>query len=204
MINTAYASFEELASGLKDCKLCGLSECRTRVVVGVGNPKAAVLLIGEAPGEQEDLRGEPFVGRSGQLMDKMLGYVGLSRKRNIYITNMIKCRPPKNRDPSKEELSLCMEYLQKQIELINPRVIVCIGRIAATAIIAPDYKVTQQHGSFMERDGRLLMGTFHPAALLRNPNNKPAAMEDLFALRAKLLELGVYTPNELEFIPENE
>lgn len=158
------------------------------------------MLIGEAPGENEDLRGEPFVGRSGQLMDKMLGYVGLSRTRNIYITNMVKCHPPQNRDPSKEELALCMEYLSSQIELINPCVIVCIGRIAATAIISPDYKVTRQHGTFEERDGRLLMGTFHPAALLRNPNNKPAAMEDLLGLRNKLLELNIYTSEELSFV----
>lgn len=201
MINTAYASFEELASGLRGCKRCGLCEGRTSVVVGVGNPTAAVLLIGEAPGEQEDLRGEPFVGRSGQLMDKMLWYVGLSRKKNIYITNMIKCRPPQNRNPSKEELSLCMEYLQKQIELINPSVVVCIGRIAATAIIAPDFKVSLQHGTFTERDSRLMMGTFHPAALLRNPNNKPAALEDLLGLRDKLLELGEFTAQELPFVP---
>lgn len=201
IINLEYSSFDELRTELLGCTRCGLCSGRTNVVVGVGNPKARVMLIGEAPGEQEDLRGEAFVGRSGQLMDKMLGYVGLSRKSNIYITNMLKCRPPQNRDPSKEELALCMNYLQKQIELINPQAIVCIGRISATAIIAPDYKVTQQHGTFLERDGRLYMGTFHPAALLRNPNNKPAAMEDLLGLRKKLLELGIYTEEQLAFVP---
>ncbi|MEG1943424.1 MAG: uracil-DNA glycosylase, partial [Angelakisella sp.] len=139
IIKPVYENFEALRTELLSCKRCGLCDGRTNVVVGVGNPKARVMLIGEAPGENEDLRGEPFVGRSGQLMDKMLGYVGLSRTRNIYITNMVKCHPPQNRDPSKEELALCMEYLSSQIELINPRVIVCIGRIAATAIISPDY-----------------------------------------------------------------
>lgn len=201
MTDLQYTSFEALAADLHDCQRCGLCQERTNVVVGVGNPAARVLLIGEAPGQNEDQRGEPFVGRSGQLMDKMLGYVGLSRHHNIYITNMVKCRPPQNRDPSREELALCMGYLEQQIALINPAVILCIGRIAASAIIAPDYKVTRQHGSFEERDGRLLMGTFHPAALLRSPSNKPAAMEDLLALRGKLLELGVYTAQELDFIP---
>lgn len=196
-----YESFESLSQELLSCTRCGLCTTRTNVVVGVGNPLARVMLIGEAPGEQEDLRGEPFVGRSGQLMDKMLGYVGLSRHSNLYIANMVKCRPPQNRDPSKDELECCMEYLYAQIRLINPRIIVCIGRIAATALITPDYKVTREHGSFVEKDGMLMMGTFHPAALLRNPNNKPAGMEDLIGLRKKLLELGVFSEAELPFVP---
>lgn len=196
-----YENFEQLSENLLICRKCRLCETRLNVVVGTGNPQSAVMIIGEAPGENEDRQGEPFVGRSGQLMDKMLGYVGLSRHSNLYIVNMLKCRPPQNRDPSKEELTLCMDWLHNQIELIRPRVIVCIGRIAATALISPDYKVTREHGTFIEKDGMLMMGTYHPAALLRNPANKPYAMEDFIGLRNKLIELGVYTEAELPFIP---
>ncbi len=182
---------DELREEALGCRRCGLCETRTNVVFGVGVPTARVMLIGEGPGENEDLLGEPFVGRSGQLMDKMLAYVGLSRKSNIYIANMVKCRPPKNRDPSPGEVETCMPWLREQIELIAPDIIVCVGRIAAISIIDPQFKVTRQHGQFIPRDGRLYMGTFHPAALLRNPHSKPDALEDLLALRRKLEEMGV-------------
>ncbi|MEG2088072.1 MAG: uracil-DNA glycosylase [Angelakisella sp.] len=201
MLNhTTYPSFEALCTELRSCTNCELCKTRTNVVVGVGNPQAKVMLIGEAPGEQEDLRGEPFVGRSGQLMDKMLGYVGLSRHSNLYIANMLKCRPPQNRDPSKEEVECCLDFLRSQVQLIRPRVIVCIGRIAATALISPDFKVTKQHGDFIDKNGVLMMGTFHPAALLRNPNHTPDAMADLLKLRSKLLALGLFTEAELPFV----
>ncbi len=182
-------SMEELRQQVLTCTRCGLCQGRTNAVFGVGNPHAGVMFIGEGPGEQEDLKGEPFVGRSGQLLDKMLAYIGLSRSENIFIANMVKCRPPQNRDPSKDEVALCMDYLRNQVHLIRPRIIVCVGRIAATALISPDYKVTKEHGTFIERGETLMMGTFHPAALLRNPNQKPAAMEDFLALRAKMEEL---------------
>ena len=185
-------NMEELRQKVLSCTRCGLCQGRTNAVFGVGNPNAKVLFIGEGPGEQEDLKGEPFVGRSGQLLDKMLAYVNLSRTDNIFIANMVKCRPPQNRDPSKDEVALCMEYLRNQVYLIRPKIIVCVGRIAATAIISPDYKVTKEHGTFVERGDTLLMGTFHPAALLRNPNQKPAAMEDLLGLQAKMGELGLF------------
>lgn len=197
----AYSSLDELYTEMRGCTRCELCKTRNNVVPGTGNPNAKVMLIGEAPGEQEDLSGEPFVGRSGQLMDKMMGYVGLSRSRNIYIANMIKCRPPQNRDPSQQEMSLCMDYLQTQLELINPRIVVCVGRIAATSFISPTFKVTREHGQFFEKDGRLYMGTFHPAALLRNPNNKPDGLADWMALRQKLLELDLLNEDELEFVP---
>ena len=190
--------FQQLQQTVESCTRCDLCQGRHHVVFGTGNPQAKVMFIGEGPGEQEDLKGEPFVGRSGQLMDKMLEYVGLSRKTNIYIANMVKCRPPQNRDPSKDEVALCIGYLRNQVYLIRPKVIVCVGRIAATALISPTYKVTKEHGTFVERNGTLLMGTFHPAALLRNPDNKPAALEDLFRLRDKLLELGLLQPEEPE------
>lgn len=178
-----YNSFEELRADCMQCNKCRLGDTRTNLVFGVGNPKAKVLFIGEGPGEQEDLKGEPFVGRSGQLLDKMLSAVGLSRAENIYIANMVKCRPPQNRDPKPDEQDICMEWLREQVRLIQPKIIVCLGRISAQRIISPDFKVTKEHGEFIERNGVLLMGTFHPAALLRNPNNKPAAFDDFLKLR---------------------
>lgn len=182
-------SMEELKQQVCGCQNCSLHETRTNAVFGVGNPNAEVLLIGEGPGKNEDEQGVPFVGRSGQLLDKMLGYVGLSRKQNIYIANIVKCRPPENRDPSQAESDACIGYLRNQVYLIRPRIIVCLGRVAATRIISPTFKVTQEHGRFIERNGTLLMGTFHPAALLRNPGQKPEAMKDMMALRAKIAEV---------------
>lgn len=184
-----YNSFQELQSACMNCQQCRLGKTRTNLVFGVGNPEARVLFIGEGPGEQEDLQGEPFVGRSGQLLDKMLQAVNLDRHQNIYIANIVKCRPPQNRDPKPDEQDCCITWLREQVRLIRPQVIVCLGRIAAQKIIAPDFKVTKQHGQFIERNGVYLMGTFHPAALLRNPNNKPAAFDDFLALRDLLADL---------------
>ena len=184
-----YDNFEELKENCLNCRKCGLCETRTNVVVGVGNPRAKVLFIGEGPGENEDLRGEPFVGRGGQLLDKMLAAVDLDRKKNIYIANIVKCRPPKNRDPLPEEQEACIEWLRNQVALIRPKIIVCLGRIAAMRIIKPDMKITKEHGQFFEKNGILMMATLHPAALLRNPNQKPAAFEDFLKLREKIDEL---------------
>ncbi|WP_368233696.1 uracil-DNA glycosylase family protein [Anaerotruncus rubiinfantis] len=178
--------FETLRQTVLSCKNCKLCETRHNVVFGVGNPQSKVMFIGEGPGENEDLQGEPFVGRGGQLLDKMLTHVDLSRNENVYIANMVKCRPPKNRDPEKDELEACIGYLRNQVHLIRPKIIVCLGRIAACAIIDPGFKVTKQHGEFYDRNGTLMMGTFHPAALLRNPGSKPAALEDFLKLREKL------------------
>ena len=180
---------EELRAECLKCEKCGLCSTRHNVVFGVGNPKTDVLFIGEGPGENEDLKGEPFVGRGGQLLDKMLSVVDLSRDKNIYIANMVKCRPPQNRDPEEEEVAACRQWLQKQIEFIDPKIIVCLGRVAAIRFIDPNFKVTKEHGQFFEKDGRLVMGTMHPAALLRNPHSKPAAMEDFFALQEKIKEI---------------
>ena len=179
-------SFSELKKEVAECKACGLCETRTNIVFGVGNESAEVMFIGEGPGKNEDEQGQPFVGRSGQLLDKMLAHVGLSREHNIYIANIVKCRPPENRDPSKEESEACIGFLRNQVHLIRPKIIVCLGRVAATRIISPTFKVTQEHGQFFERNGMLLMGTFHPAALLRNPNQKPEAMKDFIALKEKI------------------
>ena len=184
-----FDNWEELKENCLNCRKCGLCETRTNVVVGVGNPAAKVLFIGEGPGENEDLQGEPFVGRGGQLLDKMLAAVDLDRKTNIYIATIVKCRPPKNRDPLPEEQEACIGWLRNQVALIRPKIIVCLGRIAAMRIIKPDMKITKEHGQFFEKNGTLLMATLHPAALLRNPNQKPAAFEDFLKLREKIDEL---------------
>lgn len=183
-----YNSFEELKAACEQCNKCRLGETRTNLVFGVGNPNADILFIGEGPGENEDLQGQPFVGRSGQLLDKMLADIGLYRDSNIYIANIVKCRPPQNRDPQPDEQDMCINWLREQTRLIKPKIIVCLGRIAAQRIIDPNFRVTKEHGIFTERKGYYLMGTFHPAALLRNPNNKPLADADFQKIKEKLAE----------------
>ncbi len=179
----------ELREKCLGCDKCGLCESRTNLVFGVGNPNAKVLFIGEGPGEQEDLKGEPFVGRAGKLLDLMLDAVGLSREKNIYIANIVKCRPPKNRDPEPEEQDACMEWLREQVKIIRPKIIVCLGRISGMKIINPNMKITKEHGIFTEKNGILMMATLHPAALLRDPRKKPEAFEDYLKLRDKINEV---------------
>lgn len=182
-------NYEELRAHCLSCQKCPLAATRTNVVFGVGNPHADVMFIGEGPGANEDAQGEPFVGRGGQLLDKFLAAVDLSRNNNIYIGNMVKCRPPQNRDPDPSEVSECIGYLQQQIQLIQPKIIVCLGRISACYMIDKNFKVTKEHGQWVQKDGIWMMGTFHPAALLRNPNNKPLCFEDMLSLRNKILEV---------------
>lgn len=184
-----FESWEKLKSECFMCQLCPLAATRTNLVFGVGNEKAEVMFIGEGPGEQEDLQGEPFVGRSGQLLDKYLAAIDLDRHSNIYIANIVKCRPPHNRDPKEEEQAACIGWLKAQTRFIHPKIIVCLGRIAAQKLISPDFRVTREHGRFIEKNGCLMMGTFHPSALLRNPAQKPDAFEDFLALRDKIKEI---------------
>lgn len=188
-----YESWEQLKADCMQCRKCGLCETRTNLVFGVGNENAEVMFIGEGPGENEDLQGEPFVGRGGKLLDKYLEAIDLDRRKNIYIANMVKCRPPKNRDPLPEEQDMCIDWLREQTRLIRPKIIVCLGRISAQRLISKDFKVTKQHGDFIEKGGILFMGTFHPAALLRNPNQKPDALEDFLALQRKIKEICDHT-----------
>lgn len=188
-----YNSWKELKTDCMQCGKCELSETRTNLVFGYGNENAEVMFIGEGPGEQEDIQGKPFVGRSGKLLDMYLEHIGLSREKNIYIANMVKCRPPKNRDPRPEEQDTCIFWLREQVRLMRPKIIVCLGRISAQRLISSDFKVTQQHGEFINKNGTLMMGTFHPAALLRNPNNKGAAMDDFLALQKKIEEVCEHT-----------
>lgn len=190
-----YASWEELERDCLDCQRCELCSGRTNLVFGVGNRNAEVMFIGEGPGEQEDLQGKPFVGKSGQLLDKYLSHIGLDRDKNIYIANMVKCRPPRNRDPKPEEQDTCLFWLREQTRLIRPKIIVCLGRISAQRLISPDFRVTQEHGRFYNKNGTLMMGTFHPAALLRNPNQKGQSLEDFLALEQKIKEICTETYN---------
>lgn len=182
---------EQLKAECECCEKCQLCKNRTNLVFGIGVPNAEIMLIGEGPGENEDLQGEPFVGKSGQLLDKMLAAIDLDRNKNIYIANMVKCRPPQNRDPLPEEQDMCISWLREQFKIIRPKIIVCVGRISAQRLISPDFKVTRRHGQFIEKNGTLMMGTYHPAALLRNPDNKEAAFADWLKLRDKIQELNI-------------
>ena len=184
-----YDNFEELQASCMNCRQCGLCETRHHVVFGVGNPNAKVMFVGEGPGENEDLQGEPFVGRAGKLLDLMLDAVDLSRERNIYIANIVKCRPPQNRDPRPEEQEACIGWLRNQFAIMRPKIVVCLGRIAGMKMMDPNLKITKQHGQFIEKKGTLMMATLHPAALLRNPSQKPDAFQDYLLLRDKIMEV---------------
>ena len=185
--------WESLRGECLNCRRCALAETRTNVVFGEGNPQAEVLCIGEGPGEQEDLTGRPFVGRGGKLLDDMLEIIDLSREKNIYIANMVKCRPPQNRDPLNIEQEACSQWLETQIRLIQPKIIICLGRIAAMKYIRDDFKITREHGQWFERDGILRTALYHPAAILRDPRRRPETFEDLKRLQAKIQEICDHT-----------
>lgn len=178
-------NWEKLKSECLNCRRCPLCETRNNVVFGVGPENAEVLFIGEGPGEQEDLKGEPFVGRGGKLLDDMLELIDLDRTK-IYIANMVKCRPPKNRDPLETEQMACAEWLWRQIDLLQPKLIVCLGRISAMKFIKPDFRITKEHGQWFNVDGRRVMALYHPAALLRDPNKRPETFDDLKRLQAEI------------------
>lgn len=182
-------TWNELRNKCLSCTACPLCEKRQHVVFGVGNREAKVMFVGEGPGEQEDIQGEPFVGRAGQLLDKMLYAVDLDRKTNIYITNIVKCRPPMNRDPQEDEQNSCIGYLREQTRLIRPKIIVTLGRIAGMRLIKPDLRITREHGTFIERKGIYMMPMLHPAALLRNPSQMEGAFKDFLILREKIREI---------------
>lgn len=173
----------------KGCKGCSLHESRTNVVFGKGSPNAKILFIGEAPGQHEDEQGLPFVGASGKLLDKYLDAIGLSME-DAYIANILKCRPPNNRDPKEDEEQACIGFLRRQLEVINPKVIVCLGRISAYKIIKPDFKITQEHGKWFKKGAFLITAVYHPSALLRDPRKRDDMMADFIAIKEKLEELG--------------
>lgn len=174
------------------CQKCGLAETRTNVVFGEGARDAEVMFIGEGPGGQEDRTGRPFVGRAGQLLDDMLAMIDLKREK-VFIGNMVKCRPPQNRDPLNIEQEACIGYLRNQVALLKPKIIVCLGRIAAMKLIKEDFKITREHGQWIEKAGVWMMAMYHPSALLRDPRKRPESFEDLKSLQAKIREVCVRT-----------
>ena len=178
-------TWEELENTCRSCEKCPLSAARTNCVFGTGNRPARLMFVGEAPGEQEDRTGTPFVGRAGQLLDRFLFAVDIKRE-DVYIANILKCRPPKNRDPLPTEEDACIDYLRAQVRLIRPKMIVCLGRIAAMRLISPDYKITKQHGEWVERGGFLMTAVYHPAALLRDPRKNEEMLADMESIKAKL------------------
>lgn len=183
--------WEDLKARCNSCRECSLCETRTNVVFGKGARDAKILFVGEAPGESEDKEGMPFVGRSGKLLDRFLNAVDFSFDKNIYIANILKCRPPNNRDPKTDEQDLCIKYLREQTRLLEPKIIVCLGRIAAARIIKPDFKITGEHGKWFVRNGVHMTAIYHPSALLRDPSKKADTLLDFKTLYDKAVELGV-------------
>ena len=183
-------SWQELEQACLRCTRCGLCEKRRNVVFGVGDRDTDILFVGEGPGEQEDLKGEPFVGPAGKLLDDMLSIIDLDRT-NCYIANIVKCRPPENRDPLETEQDACIGYLRNQVALIRPKIIVCLGRVAAKRIIREDYRITREHGQWVEKNGVWMTAFYHPSALLRDASKRPEAFDDLIRLREKAKELGI-------------
>lgn len=182
-------SWKNLEARCRSCTACELHKTRTNCVFGAGNKNADILFVGEAPGEREDLSSTPFVGRAGQLLDKFLAAVDIDRD-SVYIANILKCRPPKNRDPLPAEEDACIDFLREQVRLIRPKIIVCLGRISAMRLIKPDFKITREHGEWVERGGFLITAVYHPALLLRDPRKKEDMLEDMKKIKAKLDELA--------------
>ncbi|MEZ4820064.1 MAG: uracil-DNA glycosylase [Bdellovibrionota bacterium] len=179
---------QSIRESLGDCTRCILSKGRKQIVFGVGNPDADLVVVGEAPGRDEDIQGEPFVGKAGQLLTDILQAIGLSRQ-DVYICNVVKCRPPENRNPEIEEIETCLPYLQKQIEAIAPKLILTVGKFAAQTLLQTDRPISKLRGCFVDYNGVPLMPTYHPAFLLRNPSAKKEVWEDVKQVHARLSEL---------------
>ena len=180
--------WETLESRCNTCTKCDLCKTRTNVVFGVGPKNADIMFIGEGPGEQEDLQGEPFVGAAGKLLDDMLSIIDLGRH-NCYIANIVKCRPPRNRDPLDEEQQACFDYLRNQVALIRPKIIVCLGRVAAKKLIDANYRITKEHGQWINSNGIWMTAIYHPSALLRDLSKRPETFDDLLRIREKYREV---------------
>ncbi len=181
-------TWEQLILACKGCQLCELGNLRTNIVIGRGNTKSQVMFIGEGPGEQEDLKGEPFVGAAGQLLDVLLEAL-MFKPDDYYIANIVKCRPPNNRVPNDQEAEKCLPYLRNQVALIRPRIIVCLGSTAARYVISKDIKITQIRGQWHEQKGCWIMPTFHPAALLRDSTKKALLFKDIKAVKEKMAQI---------------
>ncbi|MCI8342277.1 MAG: uracil-DNA glycosylase [Firmicutes bacterium] len=184
----AEKSWQQLEEWCYSCQRCELCQRRHNVVIDRGSRQAQIMFIGEGPGEQEDLQGKPFVGPAGQLFDKVLVAAGFSPE-EVYVANVVKCRPPNNRDPRPEEQKACINFLRYQTALLKPKIIVCLGRIAAKAVIDPDFKITKERGQWIQRKGIWMMATFHPSAVLRDELKKRPLWEDFKSLRIKFDEV---------------
>ncbi len=183
------AAWQALRHECESCTACELWKTRTNCVFGTGNQKADVLFVGEAPGDNEDKTGIPFVGRAGKLLDQFLFAVDIPRD-NVYIANILKCRPPQNRDPLPAEEDACIDFLRKQVKLIQPKIIVCLGRISAMRLISPDYKISREHGTFVKKGSFTMTAVYHPAFLLRNPAKKEEMLMDMKAIKAHIDSLN--------------
>ena len=188
-IMNTHLSLEKIQADLGDCQRCKLCSQRTNIVFGVGAADADLMFVGEAPGRDEDLQGIPFVGRAGQLLTRIIQAIDLQRDQ-VYIANILKCRPPRNRDPEPDEVERCEEFLFSQIESVQPMVIVALGRYAAQTLLRSSTAISRLRGEFRDFRGTLLIPTFHPSYLLRNPSAKRDVWEDMKAVRSKLRELG--------------
>ena len=180
----AEEALENIKKECAACRKCALASTRTNLVFGVGNPQAKLMFIGEAPGEQEDLSGVPFVGAAGKLFDKYLAAVGIDRN-DVYIANILKCRPPKNRDPLPEEQDACIYHLRAQVRAIKPKLIVCLGRISAMRLIKPDFRITREHGQFVKKGAFEICAVYHPSALLRDAAKKDEMLADMIMIKQK-------------------
>lgn len=178
----ANIQWEELLKECENCQACSLCQTKTNTVFGKGNKNADILFVGEAPGEKEDLQGLPFVGASGKLLDKYFESVDLTLD-DIYVANILKCRPPQNRDPKPEEEDACIGYLRRQFKLISPKLVICLGRISAMRLIKPDFKITQEHGKWFKKGEYLFMAVYHPSALLRDPRKKEEMLADFIEIK---------------------
>ena len=181
-------ALDALAKTCAACEKCALYQTRTNVVFGRGSENASLLFIGEAPGENEDKTGLPFVGAAGKLLDRYLAYAEIGED-DYYIANILKCRPPHNRDPLPAEEEACIPYLREQLAILQPKIIVCLGRISAMRIISPDFRITKQHGQWFENGGVKIMAVYHPAALLRDPRKKEEMLLDFKKIREAMLAL---------------
>lgn len=184
-------SWEQLRENILACENCELCKGCIQKVPGQGDVHAPLMLIGEGPGEQEDRQGLAFVGPAGQLLTRMLAAINLPRER-VYICNVVKCRPPRNRQPSAEEIQACIGHLRAQTALIRPKVILLLGATAVSAVLGPEYRITRCHGQWYERKGTWIIATYHPSALLRDETKKRVAWDDLKRLKQKLRELSIY------------
>ncbi|MBN2610652.1 MAG: uracil-DNA glycosylase [Bacteroidales bacterium] len=188
-IDIRNSELKSLYEEVINCNKCALSKMRNHVIFGEGNPAGGILIIGEAPGRDEDIQGRPFVGKSGQLLDKILAACGFSRKEHVFISNIVKCRPPDNRVPSPEEAKICMPWLIRQIELIDPKIMILLGATALKYMAGNDYRITRVRGKWLNIEGRLAMPVYHPAALLRDPALKRDTWSDFKQIVFKYREL---------------